>query len=180
MATSIDSYLNSYLSPYLMSYGSNSSSSASSASSVFDYSAAMASASKTSAELLAGYNSNKEAVTTLKKGTAAYLDSYALAMKTMGQSADKLRWGGMDKLLYNSDGEVTDATVSKTVGAVQTMVDNYNNTLKLLNDNADRGAGTVKQLGRMATDPAPAQGLALVGVTVNDDGTVESSFTDQN
>lgn len=171
MATGIDSYLNAYLSPYLMSYPT---SGTSSSSSVFDYQSAQKSANEQAAALLNTYNSNQESVKTLKADTAKYLDSYALAMKSMGQSADKLRNDNLDKLLYDKQtGEVTDESVANTVKAVQTMVDEYNNTLKLLNDNADRGAGTVKQLGRMVTDPAPEASMAMVGVSVNKDGTLE-------
>ncbi len=170
MATGIDAYLNSYLSPSLLSsYGT---SSTSQTSSVFDYQAAQKTAKTQAAELLASYKESKATVSSLKTDTAKYLDQYALSMKTLGQSADKLRNGNLDKLLYDKDGQVTDATVEKTVKSVQDMVDKYNSSLKLLNDNADRGPGTMKQLSRMATDPAPAASMKMVGVTVNKDGTL--------
>lgn len=164
MATAIDSYLNAYLSPYAMNAGS--------AGSVFNYGSVSGTAKQQAKDMLADYKSNQASVKTLKNDTAKFLDQYTLSMKTLDQSAEKVRLGGLDKLLYDGEGQVTDATVEKTVKAYQEMVDNYNSSIKLLNDNADRGPGTMKQLGRMVADPAPAEGMKMVGVTVNKDGTL--------
>lgn len=167
MASINAAYLNSYMNSYLMSSGSTSA-----ASAPFDIASVQATAKQEAASLLSTYKSNQAEIKTLKADTAKYLDNYSVAMKTMGQSADKLRNGGIDKVLYNSNGEVTDETVAATVKAVQDMVTNYNDTLKLLNDNAERGAGTTKQLSRMVTDPAPSASMKMVGITVNDDATL--------
>lgn len=164
MATNIYDYANSYSSPYAGGYNS--------VEGLLSLSNTQQNAKVKADQLLNTYNKNKESVKTLKADTAKYLDSYVLSMKTMDQSAGKLRNGGMDKLLFDSEGEVTDKTVEDTVKVAKAMVDDYNATLKLLNDNAKRGPGTVKQLGRMATDPAPAAGLKMVGVTINKDGTL--------
>lgn len=164
MAIGIDSYLNAYLSPYAMNAGGT--------GSVFNYQSVQGTARQQASELLNSYKTNKASVTSLKKDTAQYLDKYTLSMKTLDQSADKVRLENLDKLLVDKDGQVTDETVEKTVKAYQDMVDNYNSTIKLLNDNADRGPGTMKQLARMVTDPAPSEGMEMVGITVNKDGTL--------
>ncbi|MDL2219548.1 hypothetical protein LJC04_04345 [Ruminococcaceae bacterium OttesenSCG-928-O06] len=163
----IEALLSAYTNPY---YGMGSVGSTS--SSGLDIASLQKNAQQQAAELLSTYNSNRESVKTLKADTAKYLDDYILSMKTLDQSAEKLRLGNLDKLLYNSDGEVTEDTIADTVKAMQSMVDNYNSTVKLLNDNAERGPGTMKQLARMVADPAPAASMKMVGVTVNKDGTL--------
>lgn len=164
MAVNLDSYINNYFNPYSQAGG---------VSSTPDLGALQSNSKKQAAELLASYEANKTTTTTLKKDTSSYLDKYVLSMKTMDQNTGKLRNGGLDKILYDKDGNVTDASVEETVKATQSMVNSYNSTLKLLNDNAERGAGTVKQLARMVTDPAPAKSMEMVGITVKKDGTLE-------
>ncbi len=166
MAIGIDSYLNSYLSPYSMGSGS------SSVSSVFDYAGVKKNAEAEAKALMDAYKSNKASTSALKKDTAKFLDDYTKSMKSLEQSANNIRLGNLDKTLYDKDGKVTDTTIKNTVDATQKFVDQYNSTLKLLNDNADRGPGVMKQLSRMVQDPAPAAGMALVGVTVNKDGSL--------
>ncbi len=166
MATGIDTYLNSYLSPYSFKGG------ATSTSSVWDYAGAQKNAQAQAKELMDQYKSNQATTTTLKKDTAKFLDSYTASLKSLEQSAGSIRLGNLDKLLYDKNGQVTDDTIKKTVDATQKFVDQYNSTLKLLNDNAGRGPGVMKQLGRMVQDPAPEAGMAMVGVTVNKDGSL--------
>ncbi len=172
MAVNLDSYLNSYLSPYTMSYGNVSSSSSSNA--VFDVGAAQSSAKAQADALLAAYeNKGSSSVSqTMQKDTAAFLDQYAASLKTLDSSAQKLRGSSLDKMLYDKDGNITDATAGKVADAVKSMVENYNSTLKTLNDNADRGSGTEAQLRRMVRDPIPEKSMKELGVSVNKDGTL--------
>ena len=167
MATGIDAYLTSYLSPYSWTSGASSSSSTS-----FDYSSALSSSKQKANDLLAAYNSSKANSASLQKDTATFLDNYTKNLKTLEQSASSIRGANLDKLLYDSSGSITDKTIKSTVDATQKFVDQYNSTLKYLNDNAERGPGTMKQLGRMVQDPAPASSMAMIGLSVNKDGTL--------
>lgn len=70
----------------------------------------------------------------------------------------------------------TNITVSpnsdKVAEGIQSMVDNFNSTLKLLNDNADRGTGVLKQIRRMVLPPTSEKSMNLIGVSTNKDGTL--------
>lgn len=173
MSVNIDSYLSSYLSPYAYTGGTNTSSS--SASSVFDLDFSNVKTKKEAQALIDSLNTGKKSSTTtaLKQETAHYLDRYSLSMKTLGQSVDNLRGENLDKLLYDKEGKVTDETVKKTVTAFKDMVENYNGSIKLLNDNADRGSGTMKQLARMVDDPMHKDKMAMLGLSVGSDGTLK-------
>lgn len=113
-------------------------------------------------------------VQSLKKDTANFLDQYSASMKNLGSAADKLRGENLDRLLYTNfgKGERTEETVQKTVDAVQNMVSSYNDTLKLLNDNGDRGSGVVNQIANMVKGPMAEEGMELLGISVNKDGTL--------
>ena len=143
----------------------------------FDYNAAVKEATQKSQDLLNSLLKPSGAPVTaksLKQESAAFLTAYTASMKTLDQSADKLRGGNLNKLLFDKDGAVTDATVKNTVDAVKDTVSKYNSTLKLLNDNADRGPGVMKQLARMAaSDPASEYSMNKIGMSVNKDGTLE-------
>jgi flagellar capping protein FliD len=120
------------------------------------------------------YQKNAAEVAVLNQNSSAFVSNYTSSMNSLDSAAEKLRNGGMTRMLYDSSGEVTDATVSTTVDAVKKMVEQYNATLKVLNDNADRGSGVKRQLARMVTvDPAPAASMEKVGISVNDDGTLK-------
>ena len=145
--------------------------------SIFDYPSAVNEANKKAQELLESLKNVKTgSVTTVKslqQDSAAFLNAYTSSIKSLDQSAEKLRNGNLDKLLYDKNGEVTDTTVKNTVDAFKDMIAKYNSTLKLLNDNADRGPGVMKQLARMAaSDPASEANMAKLGVSVNKDGTI--------
>ena len=135
---------------------------------VFDYKAAQ----QQTKALIDGYKENTARVQTLKAESAAFLDEYTKGMNAMNAAAGALTGGGADKLLYGAGGEVTEDTVKATVDAVQKMADQYNENLKMLNDNAGRGAGVVKQIARMADDPAAESAMKMVGMAVNKDGTL--------
>ncbi len=170
MSINTDSYLTSYLSPYSM--GGFSTSSTSTTSSVFDFAQAQRTASEDALKLQNEYTQNKESVSTLTKDTAHFLDSYTKSLSELSQSANSLRLDNLDETLYDSSGQITEESIQNTVNATQSFVDQYNSTLKLLNDNAERGPGVMKQLARMVQDPAPAESMALIGLSVNDDGTL--------
>ena len=115
-------------------------------------------------------------VTTLKKETASFLDTYANYTKELKKSAEDVTGNNLNKLLYgvggSSDKAPTDANVQKTTDAVQSMVDSFNKNLTMLNKNADRGPGVTNQIARMVLGPAAEKSMQQVGVTVNKDGTL--------
>lgn len=65
------------------------------------------------------------------------------------------------------------ADVEKTTAKVQDLVDSFNSTLKLLNDNSSRGMGVLKQTKRMVSPPASVDSLKLAGITINKDGSLK-------
>lgn len=137
-------------------------------SQIFDFKAAQ----QQTQQLLNTYKTNNATVQSLKKDSADFLKQYTSGMNNLNSAAGKLTNGGMDKLLYNKEGNVTEDTVKNTVSAVRSMVEEYNSNLKTLNDNAERGEGVTRQMARMVDDPAPAASMKMVGVSVNKDGTL--------
>lgn len=160
----INSLLNSYYG------GTNSVNSLSSASSMFDYD----SAKKDVQSLLDSYKqqSSSSSVSSLKKSTADFLTQYTSGMNSMNKAASVFTNGGVNDLLYDKEGNVTDETVKKTVDATKSMLEEYNNNIALLDKNADRGQGVSKQLARMVSDPAAKEKLDALGVSVGKDGTL--------
>lgn len=74
-----------------------------------------------------------------------------------------------------SAGEVTirsDMDEEKVSSAVQDLVSSYNSALKVLNDNYGRGSGVDNQLRNLVRGLGSEQSLAKVGITVNDDATL--------
>lgn len=135
---------------------------------IFDY----ASAQKQAKSILEQYQAGSKQVSSLKDDSAQFLNQYTNSMANLRESASKISGRNLDKLLYNSKGDVTDETVKATVSATQNMVDQYNDSLKMLNNNAQRGSGVLKQIARMADDPAPQASMKMVGLSVNNDGTL--------
>ncbi len=73
-------------------------------------------------------------------------------------------------------GETTiraDVDNDKIVSAVGDMVKAYNSSLKLLNDNYDRGTGVDRQLRNMLSNLGSEQSMAKLGITTKKDGTLE-------
>lgn len=105
-------------------------------------------------------------------GSSSFLRDYSSGVTRLATAADRLADGNAQDLLKGREGQATDQTVSRTVGAAQEMVSAYNDSLRTLNDNVDRGSGVVDQMARMVTDPAPAEEMASVGMSVNQDGTL--------
>lgn len=49
---------------------------------------------------------------------------------------------------------------------VQKLVDSFNDTLKLLNDNSEMGAGVLKQMRKMIVPPTSEKSLNMAGITI--------------
>lgn len=60
----------------------------------------------------------------------------------------------------------------KVVSAVDDLVGSYNQALKVLNDNADRGSGVMNQLRSMVNGLSSEQTLGKLGITTKKDGTL--------
>lgn len=142
-------------------------------SKMYDYKAAQA----TAKSYFESQKQHNATVNTLKKDTSSFLTAYTSSMAELNKNGGKLTNGGVNNLLYPKDGKITESSVKNTVSAVKDMVGSYNSSLKLLNDNAQRGPGVVNQLGRMATDPAAKETMKLAGVTANKDGTLKLDET---
>ncbi len=98
-------------------------------------------------------------------------------MNNLQSSATKLTDGGIDKILFDSEGNTSEESIQNTVSAVKDMVGEYNKTLDFLNSNANRGVGVETQIARMAADPAAKQKLEVAGISVNKDGTLSLNET---
>lgn len=70
-----------------------------------------------------------------------------------------------------------DVDVEKLSSAVSDLVDSYNASLKLLNDNYDRGTGVEKQLRNLVAGLGSEQSLEKLGITVNKDATLNFDKT---
>lgn len=168
MANGIDTTLSNTLNSYVYG-GASSSTNTSSLTNTYDYKKAQADTSA----LLKGYGSNATSVASLKSDSAAFLTSYTQSMNTLYGSAGTLSGGGINDVLYDKNGEITEDTIKKTVDAVQTMIDDYNDSLTLLNKNADRGSGVENQIRRMSDNPIAQQKLDMIGVSVGKDATLK-------
>lgn len=60
----------------------------------------------------------------------------------------------------------------KTAKGIGNLVDAYNSSLKLLNDNADRGTGVYRQLRNLVGGLGAEKSLEKLGITVNKDATL--------
>lgn len=56
--------------------------------------------------------------------------------------------------------------------AIQDLVDSYNDAVKFLKENTDRGSGVNRQLKRMTQSPTAKKSMELVGLTFKSDGTL--------
>lgn len=153
----------------MMNYYSMASGGVSSLSSqTYDYK----SLQKQTQSLIDTYKKSNTSVKSLTSDSADFLKTYTSSMNTLNSSAAKLTNGGINKTLYNDEGQVTDATVKDTMSLMKDMVADYNSTLKMLGGNEDRGRGVTKQIARMTDSPAARQGMEMVGVSMNKDGTL--------
>ncbi len=72
-------------------------------------------------------------------------------------------------------GETTirsDIDPEKAAAALSDLVKNYNNMLEILNDNYGRGTGVDRQLRNLVRGLGSEQSLEVLGITVNDDATL--------
>lgn len=143
----------------------------------FDYKAAQ----KQTQAYIDQYKQSQNTVTQLKKDSANFLDSYQKSLTGMDKAASAVQGQNLEALLYGKAGRPADGTaatptqenVDKTAEAVQKMVDQFNSTLKTMNDNASRGPGVEKQIARMVSLPTSERSMEQVGITVNKDGTLK-------
>lgn len=180
------SFGNPYVNSTAALFGNNSNSGV-----AFDYDAVVRSAQDQYNSMKAKLDgasstASSSSVATMKKDAAAYLDSYTSAMGDVLKAAGKLANGGLQKMLTNSDGEMTEDTLKNVTDAVQNMVDAYNRAINLLGDNSARGRGNSAQFDRMAGQPPLAEfGLETLGITVGKSGALtldaealKAAFTD--
>lgn len=75
-----------------------------------------------------------------------------------------------------------DVDSEKIASALGDLVQSYNSSLKLLNDNYDRGTGVDKQLRNLVAGLGSEQSLKQIGITVNKDATLnfDKSVFDKN
>lgn len=138
-------------------------------SKIFDYQ----SSQKNVKSMLDSYKKNTDTVKGLKKDTADFLTQYTKDMTQMNSAASKLTNGGIESMLFDKEGNVTDATIKKTVDATQDMVDSYNKSLKMLEKNRTRGVGIQEQESRMMELPAAREKMAALGISQEKDGTLK-------
>lgn len=65
-----------------------------------------------------------------------------------------------------------DVDVEKMGTALSNLVDSYNSSIKLLNDNYGRGSGVDRQLRNLVRGLGSEQSLGMLGITVNKDATL--------
>ena len=74
----------------------------------------------------------------------------------------------------------TGSTIIRTGGSVASgladtvsqLVDKFNETLRFLNRNSDRGIGVLNQIRRMITPPTSEKSMELAGITIRGDGSL--------
>lgn len=66
-----------------------------------------------------------------------------------------------------------DVDAQKVGAALGSLVDSYNSSIKLLNDNYERGSGTYRQLHNLVRGLGSEQSLGMLGITVNKDATLK-------
>lgn len=161
--------VNNYLNSYYGSMGLSNSGGTGATNQIFDYKAAQ----NQTKSLLDSYKQGKTQVKQLTSDSAAFLNNYTAGMKAQNDAASKLTGGNLNALLYDKEGKITDETIKATVDATQKMVDANNANLALLDKNADRGAGVMKQMARMVSNPVAEKSMAMVGISMNKDGTLK-------
>lgn len=106
------------------------------------------------------YSITKDGKTTQHEsyGNDIYMDSTRIGVKIKGVGKTTIK---------------ADVDSDKVAGAVEDLVKSYNSSLKLLNDNYDRGSGVDKQLRNLVSGLGSEQSLKQLGITVKKDATLE-------
>jgi len=86
-----------------------------------------------------------------------YADSYRIGVELKGVGKTTIK---------------ADVDSDKIATALSDLVGSYNSSLKLLNDNYDRGTGVDKQLRNLVAGLGSEQSLKQLGITVNKDATL--------
>lgn len=86
-----------------------------------------------------------------------YADSYRIGVELKGVGKTTIK---------------ADVDSDKIASALSDLVGSYNSSLKLLNDNYDRGTGVDRQLRNLVAGLGPEQSLKQLGITVNKDATL--------
>lgn len=87
-----------------------------------------------------------------------YADSYRIGIELKGVGKASIK---------------ADVDSDKIASALSDLVNSYNSSLKLLNDNYDRGTGVDKQLRNLVAGLGSEQSLEQLGITVNKDATLK-------
>lgn len=94
----------------------------------------------------------------------------------IGQSNEVELGGGKISATLRGVGK-TDITMGKdnekTMQAVEKLVSSFNDTVRLLSKNTDKGMGVISQFSRMSKPLASAKSLETVGISANLDGTLK-------
>lgn len=138
----------------------------------YDYKAAQ----RNTQSLIDQYKQENNKVQTLKADSAKFLDDYTASMKSMDKAANAVKGQKFDQLLYGKGGTTSDPTqenIDKTAEAVSKLAEQFNSTLKLMNDNAERGPGVGRQVGRMVQSPTSERSMELIGITTQKDGSLK-------
>lgn len=87
-----------------------------------------------------------------------YADSYRIGIELKGVGKASIK---------------ADVDSDKIASALSDLVGSYNSSLKLLNDNYDRGTGVDRQLRNLVQGLGSEQSLKQLGITVNKDATLK-------
>lgn len=110
----------------------------------------------------------QDAVYTVQKkdGQAETYHSQTNSITIAAGLSANLRGTGTAKI------EVGQGASSSTADSVSKLVDKYNETLKFLDKNADKGMGVYNQLKQMILPPTSEKSMEAIGITVRKDGTM--------
>ena len=126
---------------------------------------------------LDNYQKMQDEISSLKKDSLAFLDRYNKTLTAMGEASTKLEGNNLKQLLFGKNGTASekpsDDRIEEATKAVQSMVDTFNTALKTLNDNAGRGVGVTSQIRRMVQPPTSQSSMALVGISIEKDGSLK-------
>lgn len=108
---------------------------------------------------------NAEYSVTENGQTRDYASSSNKVVLGTGRVNATLKSEGTSNISIQADSE-------KIASAMSNLVDKYNNALTLLNKNADRGSGVIRQIRSFASDLTSDKTMAKLGLSTNKDGTL--------